>query len=132
MFSKTIGHCFYCSFYCFLKILEGKRLLRGGQKSFWGSPPIAESQGLILGRLLTEKILRVPLNGLVFARIGVGGGISEFRNMSVFSTERPHSTVKVLQNVFLEGWQPYFFKKIILLSVATHFISIQQTRIEEP
>ena len=36
LFFKTIDYCFYCSFYCFSKIL-------GGQKSFW-YPPVAESQ----------------------------------------------------------------------------------------
>ena len=38
--AKTISYCFYCSFYCFLRIL-------GGQKSFWGRPlppSVAESQ----------------------------------------------------------------------------------------
>ena len=34
LFFKTIGYRFYCSFYFFLKILEGKRPL----------PPVAESQ----------------------------------------------------------------------------------------
>ena len=44
LFFRTIGCCFYCSFYCFSKILGGKRLL-GGEVVFWGGrPPVAESQ----------------------------------------------------------------------------------------
>ena len=46
-FFKTIGCCFYCSFYCFKKFLGGCKCLLGGQKSFWGAPPaplVAKSQ----------------------------------------------------------------------------------------
>ena len=42
LFFKTIGYCFYCSFYGFCKNFRG-------QKSFWGAPPctpVAESQNL--------------------------------------------------------------------------------------
>ena len=37
LFFKMIGYCFHCSFDCFFKIL-------GGQKSFWGASPVAQTQ----------------------------------------------------------------------------------------
>ena len=65
LFFKAIGYCFYCSFYCFLKILGGKRLFWGGGKSRFGGTPcpsVAESQfvephSLVL-KTLFKHILR--------------------------------------------------------------------------
>ena len=46
LFFKAIGYCFYCPFYCFSKILGGKRLLGGAKAVLGGAPcpPVAESQ----------------------------------------------------------------------------------------
>ena len=52
-FFKTIGYCFYCSFYCFSKILRGQTPFRGAKVVLGGAPcpPVAESQNLLIDNL---------------------------------------------------------------------------------
>ena len=47
IFFKTIGYCFYCSFYCFFENFRMVKCLLGGKSRFGGhppAPPVAESQ----------------------------------------------------------------------------------------
>ena len=43
LFLKTVYYCFYCSFYCFLKILGGAKVILEGHPP--APPPVAESLG---------------------------------------------------------------------------------------
>ena len=70
LFFKTIGYCFYCSFYCFSKILGGQTPSRGA-KSFWGAPPappVAESQSTLLRQIITFKESKVSKYKLLLTK----------------------------------------------------------------